>query len=70
MASVPHWDDIEGSWDHLALGETSRMPGVWTVDGSAARDLDVKPRPQQDAAKVLGAAQSFQALAKASKLRS
>ena len=52
MAIAPYWETADGSWDQLGLGEHVPLPGVWTISGSAARDIDVKPRPGQDTAKI------------------
>lgn len=43
----PHWSDAD--WDQLTLGSTL-LPGIWTLEGSAERRIDVKPRKGQDGA--------------------
>jgi len=45
----PHWDVSD--WDKLTIG-TTVLPGVWSVDGSADRRIDVKPRKGQDGAVI------------------
>lgn len=52
MPIAPHWDDIDGVWDRVGLGEAQPLPGVWTVTGSVGRNLDVKTRPSQDTARI------------------
>ena len=48
---IPHWDDDAESWDKLEIGEWV-MPGVWTVDFSLRREVDVKKAPSTDGASL------------------
>ena len=43
----PHWDTAD--WDQLSFGGKV-LPGVWDIDGSAERRVDVKTRKGQDGA--------------------
>lgn len=45
----PHW--YEADWDQLRLGATI-LPGVWRIEGSAERRIEVKPRKGQDGAVI------------------
>lgn len=45
----PHW--IEADWDRLTIGSTV-MPGVWSIEGSADRRVEVKAKKGEDGAVI------------------
>ena len=49
--TIPHWEDDEQAWDTLQLGPWV-MPGVWTVDFSVRREMDVKKAVSTDGARL------------------
>lgn len=49
--SIPHWEDDPAHWDKLTIGQWV-MPGVWTVDFSLRRELDVKKAASTDGASL------------------
>ena len=48
---IPHWEDSPAEWDSLTLGAWV-MPGVWTVDFSVRREMDVKKAVSTDGARL------------------
>ena len=49
--TLPHWEDIPEYWDRLQIGDWV-MPGVWTVDFSLRREIDVKKAASTDGASL------------------
>lgn len=49
--TIPHWEDDHETWDRLELGAWV-MPGVWTVDFSLRREMDVKKAVSTDGARL------------------
>lgn len=51
MAELNFWDEPDGPWDRLQLGNF-HMPGAWTVTCECSRDIDVKKSKGKDGAHV------------------
>lgn len=49
--SIPHPEDDGDAWDMLVLGNFA-MPGIWTVTGDVARDLDKKKSKGKDGQRI------------------
>jgi hypothetical protein len=48
---LAHWEDDPELWDTLQVGPWT-MPGVWTVDFSIRREIDVKKAVSTDGARL------------------
>jgi hypothetical protein len=49
--TIPHWEADPEFWDTLTLGQYV-MPGVWTVDFSVRREMDVKKAISTDGSRL------------------
>lgn len=49
--TIPHWEDAPEEWDRLTIG-SNVMPGVWDIDFSCRRGIDVKKSKGKDGARL------------------
>lgn len=48
---IPHWDEAPDEWDRLVIGRNV-MPGVWDVEFSCKRQVDVKKSKGKDGGRI------------------